>query len=155
MARKKTSIIAIGGVVYRHGHNGEAEILLIKKQDGYWTLPKGKVEPHETHVAALVREILEETGITGIVEAPVHQVSYQIIKKGKQLTKVVTYYLMQAVTEKTRPSVDEKIEHIGWFPIATALDHIGRDRVRDVADKASLLIQQYSNDKRRTQPAAA
>lgn len=143
MARHKTPIIAIGGVVYRQNAQGEIEILLIKKQDGFWTLPKGKVEAHETHVAALVREIYEETGITGIVEAQVRTVSYTIIKKGKRYTKVVTYYLMLATAGQARPRVEEGIEYVGWFSVPDALEQIGRNRVRKVARKASSLIKEW------------
>ena len=145
MARQKTAIIAIGGVVYRQNDSGQIEILLIKKRDGFWTLPKGKVEPHETHVAALVREIFEETGVTGIVEAPVRTVSYTIIKKGKRCTKIVTYYLMLATAGQARPRLEEGIEHVGWFPVSAALQQIGRNRVRKVARKASSLLRQWRN----------
>lgn len=143
MARQKSDIDAIGGVVYRQNDDGQIEILLIKKQDGFWTLPKGKIEPHETHVAALVREIFEETGITGIVKAPVHKVNYTIIKRGKRYNKIVTYYLMQAIAGQVRPSADEGIEYIDWFPVPVALEQIGRNRVRKVARKASSLLQEW------------
>jgi len=47
-------------------HNGK--ILLLLRQDhkpegNTWCLPAGKVEPHETIQAAVIREIREETGI--------------------------------------------------------------------------------------------
>jgi len=151
MARSKVPIIAIGGIVYRLNASGQIEILLIKKSDGFWTLPKGKVEANETHVAALVREILEETGVTGIVEAPVQQVSYTIVKKGKRYTKIVTYYLMLATAGQARPRLEEGIEHVGWFSVPAALEQIGRNRVRKVARKASSLLRQWRNESPRAQ----
>jgi 8-oxo-dGTP diphosphatase len=145
MSEQIASIIAIGGVVYRRAANGQIELLLIKKHDGFWTLPKGKVEPHETHVAAVVREIYEETGITGIVEAPVRQVSYMITKRGKRYNKIVTYYLMLATAGQARPGdSSEGIEYVDWFPLNTALEQIGRSRVRKVARQASSLIEQWA-----------
>lgn len=51
-------IIAVGGVV----ENGMDEILLVKTHRG-WEYPGGQVENGENLVAALIREIEEESGI--------------------------------------------------------------------------------------------
>ena len=67
-------IAAAGGVVYRWSAAGQLEILLIKKQDGFWTLPKGRIEPGEDERAAVLREVAEETSVTGEVGAMVRQV---------------------------------------------------------------------------------
>lgn len=58
--------IAVGGVVIdRRG--AEPQVLLIKRgrppMEGRWSLPGGRVEPGETLVQAVRREILEETGL--------------------------------------------------------------------------------------------
>lgn len=136
----RSPILAIGGVVYRYSVSGQLEILLIKKENGFWTLPKGKVEPYETHVAALVREIYEETGVIGIVEMAIREVKYFILKKGKRCEKVVTYYLMQAISEEATPQVAEGIEFATWFPYEEALEYIGIERVRKVANKALTIL---------------
>lgn len=56
-------IVAVGGVVLK----GE-EVLLVQRGraplKGHWSIPGGKVEHGERLEDALVREILEETGIT-------------------------------------------------------------------------------------------
>jgi len=134
-------IRAVGGVVYRSTSHGQLELLLIKKRGGFWTLPKGQIKPNEHRIAALRREIFEETGLAGAVEAPIEEVTYQIVKRGKPCHKVVTYYLFRAEDGTLRPDKREGIAHVRWFPIPHALDRIHRDRVRDVARHASMLLQ--------------
>src|SRR5689334_23069122 len=58
-------ITAAGGVVYRWAKSRQLEILLIKKQGGFWTLPKGRVKIGEDDHQAVVREVAEETNILG------------------------------------------------------------------------------------------
>jgi ADP-ribose pyrophosphatase YjhB (NUDIX family) len=61
--------------------DGAGRLLLIQRghdpEAGRWSLPGGRVEPGETDTQALVREMLEETGLTvapgaliGAVERP-------------------------------------------------------------------------------------
>ncbi len=54
--------VCVGAVVCR-----DDQILLIKRanppQAGKWSLPGGRVEPGETLLDAVTREVLEETGI--------------------------------------------------------------------------------------------
>jgi ADP-ribose pyrophosphatase YjhB (NUDIX family) len=70
-------IPCVGGIV----NDLEGRLLLIKRGHepgaGLWSLPGGRVEPGESDTAALVREMLEETGLTvtpgplaGAVERP-------------------------------------------------------------------------------------
>ncbi len=133
-------IMAVGGVVYRFMPDGQLEILLIKKKFGFWTLPKGKVEPGETEVAAVQREVWEETGITGAVGAQVRQVAYTIVKKGEPRRKIVAYYLLRAEGGELRPSKKERIEKLGWFPLQAALKRIQRGRVRKTARHAGEML---------------
>ena len=130
-------IAAAGGVVYRWTSVGQLEILLIKKQDGFWTLPKGRVKPGEPCTDAVAREIAEETGVTGPVERPIHEIVYTIQKHGRPRRKAVTYYLMRASGGSLRPNKTERIEKVRWFPLEAAIQRIGRNRVRAAASRAA------------------
>lgn len=134
------SILAVGGVVYRLVGGKQIEVLLIKKKGGFWTLPKGKVEPGEPEVAAVQREVWEETGITGAVGEQVRQVAYTIMKKGEPRRKVVTYYLLRAEGGELRPGKQERIEKLRWFPFQAALKRIRRGRVRKTAQRAGDML---------------
>jgi ADP-ribose pyrophosphatase YjhB (NUDIX family) len=55
-------IAAVGGIIF----DGARVLLVQRSRDpgrGLWTVPGGKVEPGETHAAAVAREVAEETGL--------------------------------------------------------------------------------------------
>jgi ADP-ribose pyrophosphatase YjhB (NUDIX family) len=62
--------------------SGDGRLLLQRRSDnGLWAVPGGAVEIGESVSAAIVREVLEETGLTvaierlvGVYSEPVHQV---------------------------------------------------------------------------------
>ncbi|MCK8614319.1 NUDIX hydrolase [Gordonia sp. C13] len=58
-----TRIVAVGAVLT----DDDGRVLLIQRrnppQAGKWTVPGGKVEPGESIEAAVVREMVEETGL--------------------------------------------------------------------------------------------
>jgi len=133
-------IASVGGVVYRWTAVGQLEILLIKKQGGFWTLPKGQIKPGEDERDAVAREVAEETGISGMVEAAVLQVLYTIQKAGRRRRKAVTYYLMRADGGRLRPSRKERMARVRWFPVGAALRRIRRGRIRTVVRAARAIL---------------
>jgi 8-oxo-dGTP pyrophosphatase MutT (NUDIX family) len=109
------TVQAAGGVVWRR-HDGEVQVLLVHrpKYDD-WTLPKGKLEPGETHVTAAVREVREETGLrcdlgTELVESRYHDA------KGRP--KVVRYWMMTV----RGGSFDEndEVDEVRWLTVGRA-----------------------------------
>jgi 8-oxo-dGTP diphosphatase len=60
---ERTTIRAVGAVITR----ADGKLLLIKRGNepgrGLWSLPGGRIEPGESDVAAVAREVQEETGL--------------------------------------------------------------------------------------------
>ena len=133
-------IAGAGGVVYRWSSAGQLEILLIKKQGGFWTLPKGRIEPGEDERTAVAREVVEETSVTGEVEAMIRQVFYTIQKAGRRRRKVVSYYLVRAISGRPRPQAQERIIRVRWFSVGVALRRIRRRRIRNVVRAARVAL---------------
>jgi ADP-ribose pyrophosphatase YjhB (NUDIX family) len=78
-------IRCVGAVI----HDAAGRLLLIKRGHppgaGLWSLPGGRVEPGETDTQAVIRELLEETGLSvrpdslvGRVERPAPSGRYEI-----------------------------------------------------------------------------
>ena len=81
------NVIAGGGKVY----NKKNEILFIFR-NGKWDLPKGKAEPKETINQTALREVEEETGISGLSIIKPLDVTYHIFKRMDQYYIKVTYW---------------------------------------------------------------
>jgi ADP-ribose pyrophosphatase YjhB (NUDIX family) len=146
-------IAAAGGVVYRWSAAGQLEILLIKKQGGFWTLPKGRIESGESERMAVAREVAEETSITGEVGAMVRQVLYTIQKAGRRRRKIVSYYLVRAVSGQPMPQPHERIMRVRWFSVGVALRRIRRRRIRNVVRAARAALNAGSDPENNDMPS--
>jgi 8-oxo-dGTP diphosphatase len=138
--KRARRVIAVGAVIYRREDDGALSLVLIKKQGGYWTLPKGKVHCDEAQRAAVAREVLEETGVMGAVEHRVKTVVYSIRKHGVEQRKEVTYYLLHYESGELSPDVAEGIIRARWVSIDEALRRIKRGRVRRVVRAATVIL---------------
>jgi 8-oxo-dGTP pyrophosphatase MutT (NUDIX family) len=127
-----TPILAVGGVIYHISDQGVPEILIIKKRNGFWTLPKGRIEPGESEEEALLREVAEETGLSAQIEAAGETYAYPIMKGGVEYTKQVRYYLVLALSEDLYLSKAEKIERARWCTLNGALRRIHNPRLHMV-----------------------
>jgi deoxyribose-phosphate aldolase len=106
--------LSAGGVVYRQSGD-RTEILLIRDRFGRISFPKGKMEPGETTEQTALREILEETGITGIIEAPLPGTEFDFRKEsGETVHKVVSFFLVRATGGELRAREGE-IAGAAWL----------------------------------------
>ena len=133
-------IAGAGGVVYRWSAAGQLEILLIRKRGGFWTLPKGQIKAGEDQREAVVREVAEETSVSGEIGLLVRQVFYTIQKAGRRRRKTVSYYLVRAQSGSPRPQSKERILRVRWFPVGVALRRIRRKRIRSVVRAARAML---------------
>lgn len=133
-------IRAVGAIALRSSPSGQIEVLLIRKQGGMWTLPKGRVKRDEPDEVALARELREETGLRGQIGEPLSQTIYRVRKGGRQREKTVVYYLVSDLQGEIRPGTREGITAVRWMPVPRALKRIGRPRIRAVVRAALTML---------------
>ncbi|MDI3316090.1 MAG: NUDIX domain-containing protein [Bacillota bacterium] len=106
---------AAGGVVFLPGREVPS-ILLVLDRFGRWTFPKGHVEHGESDEEAALREIEEETGVTGQVVDELAAVRYRFLPAGasEEVEKEVRYFLVRATGGDPRPREGETRE-VRWF----------------------------------------
>ncbi len=88
-----------------------------RNERGCWEFPGGRVEYGETLQAAIVREILEEFGITIAIERFLATDDH-ILPDEKQHW-VATTYITRLATGIPQILEPEKCAAIGWFTLAT------------------------------------
>jgi 8-oxo-dGTP pyrophosphatase MutT (NUDIX family) len=124
-----TVIEAAGGVVWRRDDDGRMRVLLVHRpRYDDWSLPKGKLDPGETHRQAALREVEEETGVRGTLGPELEATRYRD-RKGR--LKQVRYWLMEPANGKVpkfRPN--NEIDEVRWCSAADAgkLLHHEHDR---------------------------
>lgn len=96
--------ISSGGVVI-FGNT----ILLLKKFNGDWVLPKGRVEKNESIKDAALREVLEESGVKAEIVKYIGMVHYKFknLKEDEMVYKTVHWYLMRANNMDCTPQKKE------------------------------------------------
>lgn len=106
--------VSAGGVVIFSN-----TILLLKKFNGDWVLPKGRVEKNENIKEAALREVLEESGVRAEILNYIGMVNYKFknLKDNKMVYKTVHWFLMKAnsmdcVPQKKEGFVDALFVHI-------------------------------------------
>ncbi|MEO8277095.1 MAG: NUDIX hydrolase [Thermoanaerobaculia bacterium] len=122
-----------GGLVVR----GD-EVLLIATAGGRrWQLPKGHLESGEIPEQAAVREIREETGVTGTIVAALSGVDYTFIERGAhRIRKHVDYFLLEYESGSEANFEPREVVVARWFPWAEAISRLSHANDRKVAEEA-------------------
>jgi 8-oxo-dGTP diphosphatase len=131
MATDTPVIRAAGAVLWRFSAIKKIEIALVHRpRYDDWSLPKGKVEEKESHIACAYREVLEETGYASIFGPQIGLAMYKV-PEGK---KVVRYWSAQA-TEEPVGSIDKnEIDEILWLEVKEARKKLTLDDDRAIVD---------------------
>ena len=103
----------------------DASVVMLRRSDGEWTLPKGHLEDDETPEEAAVREIAEETGLHDIqIISPLDAVRYTFHEPDgpKPHHKEVTFFL--ALSSRGEAAVeaenDPKFDMARWVRLSDA-----------------------------------
>ncbi len=106
--------VSCGGVVIFRG-----KILLLyknykNKYDG-WVLPKGTVEPGETHEQTALREVKEETDVEAEIVKYIGKSQYSFVVPEDTVEKEVHWYLMTADSYYSKPQREEFFVDSGYY----------------------------------------
>lgn len=131
-----------GGVIYRRNEDGLQIVLISVKNGQAWCLPKGIVDKGETTEKTAVREVREETGLTGRIVDTLGEISYWYYIKGENIKcrKTVHFYLMEYVSGDTAEH-DFEVDEAGWFSLEAALGKISYKGDRTMVEKAIARLQ--------------
>ncbi len=96
--------VSAGGVVVF----GNA-ILLLKKYNGDWVLPKGRIEKNEKVEATALREVLEESGVKAEIIDYIGEIhyNYKNLQENEIVSKTVHWFLMRSNTMDCFPQKKE------------------------------------------------
>jgi 8-oxo-dGTP pyrophosphatase MutT (NUDIX family) len=130
-----------GGVLVRrlHGEWVMAAIRPAGRPEGQWTLPKGQIDRGESGQQAALREIAEETGVTGRAIAKLGDTRYWFSWDGERVFKVVSFFLVRYESGRLgalREEFRHEVADVRWLPLAEAPSLLAHRGERDMAERA-------------------
>lgn len=127
-------VIAAGGVIFvKTKGNKETKVLLIYR-NGFWDLPKGKLEKKESIPMCAVREVAEETGSEIPIIILGLGTTYHEYQEKKRLLGKTTYWYSMVFprAQNLVPQESEGIEKMEWFELTKAEQLVGFDNLKEV-----------------------
>lgn len=147
MANRRVSTERSAGGVVTRRIDGSVHFLLIRDPYGKLGLPKGHVENGETAEDAAVREVGEETGLTGVVIGPsLGTTDWYFRFEGRLIHKYCQYFLMGSRFGEPEPEREEGITECRWLPLDEAIAEVAYDNAREVVRVARQLVDSGAAD---------
>ena len=134
-----------GGVLVRRlrGRWWVAAIRPNGKPDGVWALPKGLIDAGESGAATAIREVAEETGLTGRLEEKLGDVRYVYTLRGERIFKIVSFFLLRYRSGRIGelpPGMEREVAAAQWLPLDEAPRLLAYGGEREMASKAAALL---------------
>ena len=149
LAKPKASIQEIvreptsGGIIFRHGKDGEIEILLIQDAKDRWTIPKGHIEEGETAIQTARREIGEEAGLHDVdMLGWLGKIHFRYRRIDRLVLMTTQIYLVRVRTDGSEIQKESWMNGIKWFSFNEALDLIEYEDIAKLMLKARTRIRE-------------
>lgn len=112
-------IKAAGGIIQRASERGDEVLIVYRKQEKDWTLPKGQVKDGESFQEAALREVEQETGCSCQLGSYLGTISYA----DNGTPKVVMFWKMSVLQEKS-VAENEEIGEAVWMQVPAAIQRL-------------------------------
>jgi len=139
---------SVGLLVYRDASGGRV-YLLLHYPAGHWDFPKGHVEEGENEQQTALRELHEETAITGveIVDGFRNHVRYSFRRGDRMVPKEVVYFIARTAAAAVKLSS----EHKGyiWLPARAAMERLTFANSRNVLKAAEEMLEKEKDGEKK------
>lgn len=128
-----------GGIVIEH-----ESVLMLRKANGDWVLPKGRIEGDETDSQAAVREVQEESGIQAEVVSRIGRINYQycnIWYDNEMIDKFVSWFLMEERGGNLLPQREEGFVEAKYIRLDTFEDVAKYEDEKRMIRQALILLE--------------
>jgi ADP-ribose pyrophosphatase YjhB (NUDIX family) len=134
--------LSAGGLVLDAPSPG-ANAALIARRDRrgrlLWSLPKGHVEGAETTEQTAVREVAEETGVTGRVIGPLGTIDFWFVAGSARVHKTVHHFLLLR-TDGELSDADVEVAEVAWVPLTRVCERLAYADERRLLDAVPRLL---------------
>ena len=137
--------VSSGGIVFRR-HDGVPEIAMVAVKGGkVWCLPKGLIDKGEIPEKTALREVSEETGLTGKIIEKLGEITYWYYIKGENIKcrKTVHFFLMEYKSGNIADH-DHEVDSVAWFPIDAAMKKVRYKGEKEMLEKARYRLYEKS-----------
>lgn len=134
--------VSAGGVVFN-----SKKILLLRKFNGGWVLPKGHVKKGEKYSETALREVKEESGIDAKLGEYIDSIEYQYFnfRKMKKSHKTVHWFTMYSTDMEFAPLEAEGFNEARYVDTDKALKFLIHNNEKKIIKKAIELMDKGGN----------
>jgi 8-oxo-dGTP pyrophosphatase MutT (NUDIX family) len=129
-----------GGVLIRRAGDGyEVAVIEPNGKPNVRALPKGHIDAGETPEVTAVREVREETGLSGKSHGKLGDVKYSYRFDGKSIFKIVSFYLLELESgeiDQLNEAMRIEVAKAFWLPLNRAVKELSYPGERQMAQKA-------------------